>query len=64
MSTETFIHQRNIERYRRMLESDRLTADERQTIVKLLAEEEGRDCKDSSASTDPVFRSSIPSDGL
>jgi hypothetical protein len=60
VSTETYIHQKNIERYRQMLESDRLTADERQTILKLLAEEEDRDRKVSSALAGPVLKGSIP----
>ena len=37
---ETYIHRKNIERYRQMLESGGLVADERDTIVRLLAEEE------------------------
>ena len=62
MSTETYIHQKNIERYRQMLESDRLTADERQIIVKLLAEEEGQDHNDRSALAGSALKGSIPSD--
>jgi hypothetical protein len=60
VSTETYIHQKNIERYRQMLESDRLTVDERQMIVKLLAEEENQDRKDNSALAGPVLKVSIP----
>ena len=62
MSTVTYIHRKNIERYRQMLESGRLTADERQVIAKLLTEEEDLDRKDNSASAGPTLKGSIPSD--
>ena len=42
MPMEEFIHQQNIERYRKML-SEKTHEPQRQTIVRLLADEENRD---------------------
>lgn len=42
VSTEDFVRRKNIERYRQMLEAGNLGPDERETIAKLLAEEERR----------------------
>ena len=40
MSNEEFVRRKNIERYRRILESGSVIADEREMIMILLAEEE------------------------
>jgi hypothetical protein len=45
MSAEEFVHRKNIERYRQMLRSNSLAAEERQKIIVLLTEEEGRESK-------------------
>ena len=42
MPMEEFIHQQNLERYRKML-SEKTHEPQRQTIVRLLADEENRD---------------------
>jgi hypothetical protein len=42
MSMEEFIHQQNLERYRKML-SEKTHEPQRQTIARLLADEENRD---------------------
>jgi hypothetical protein len=42
MPMEEFIHQQNLERYRKML-SEKTHEPQRQTIVRLLADEETRD---------------------
>jgi hypothetical protein len=42
VSNEEFVRRKNIERYRQMLESGSVIADEREMIMRLLAEEE--DC--------------------
>ena len=65
MTMEWFIHQQNLERYRRLL-AQPADESERRQIVKLLAEEEAKDRQPASrregAAAYPAFRTSPRAD--